>query len=292
MASKIKMDEHSGVIQSYDLKHPRTRVLYAVIIFLCFLIAFFALAPLVWVILNGFKDIKEFSSEISFLPKSWNLSRYAETWSDLKFYKYYINSLVSVAGSVLCAVIFNGLIAYVISKIRPRGSKFIMNLILWSLMIPGTLNMVPLFVNINRVGLNGSFIPLWLSMGANAFYVTLYKQFFDSLPNALIEAAKIDGCSNLQVFARIVLPLSMSINVVVGMFAITAAWSDFLMPYLLLRGTDFETVMVRLYQFRGSAATDVEVLRAIVFAIIPPIILFSIFQKRITSSIMQSGIKG
>lgn len=285
-------EERGGVIQSYDLKQVHVKIIYFIIILFCLLIAFISLAPFLWVILTSFKDIQEFASESSFFPKSWDLSKYIITWNDLKFYKYYINSLIYVAGSVVCAVIFNGILAYVLSKLKPRGSKFILNLVLWSLMIPGTLSMVPLFVNINRIGLNGSFIPLWLGMGANAFYVILYKQFFDTLPTALIEAAWLDGCTNLQVFTKIVLPLSMSINVVIGMFAITAAWSDFLMPYLLLRGTGLETVMVRLFQFRGSAATDVEVLRSIVFAIIPPIILFAIFQKKITTSIMQSGIKG
>lgn len=292
LKNQMRTTEHSGVIQSYDLKRGPVKILYFCIIVLCLLIAFISLAPFLWVILTGFKDIQEFASESTFLPKSWDLSKYIETWNDLKFYKYYLNSLIYVAGSVVCAVIFNGILAYVLSKLKPRGSKIILNMVLWSLMIPGTLSMVPLFVNINRIGLNGSFLPLWLGMGANAFYVILYKQFFDTLPNALIEAAWIDGCTNLQVFIKIVLPLSMSINVVIGMFAITAAWSDFLMPYLLLRGTGLETVMVRLFQFRGSAATDVEVLRSIVFAIIPPIILFGIFQKQITASIMQSGIKG
>ena len=151
---------------------------------------------------------------------------------------------------------------------------------------------VPLFVNITRLHLNGSFIPLWLSAGANAFYVVLFKEFFDALPKSVIEAAKIDGCSNLGIFFRIVMPLSKPITTVIAMYALNAAWSDFLLPSLLLNNTGLETVMVRLFQFKDAMGSQVDVLRAIVFAIIPPVILFTIFQKRIIEGSNFSGVKG
>ncbi len=163
---------------------------------------------------------------------------------------------------------------------------------MWGLLIPATTSIVPLFMNITRLHLSGSFIPLWLSIGANAFYVILFKNFFDTLPQSLIEAAKIDGCTDFTIFRRIAVPLSKAIIMVVVMYAINAAWSDFLLPYLTLKNSGLETVMVRLFQFRGSRANDVEILRGIVFAIIPPIILFSIFQRQITQVTIQSGIKG
>ena len=120
----------------------------------------------------------------------------------------------------------------------------------------------------------------------------LLKQFFESMPQELIEAARLDGCSYLKTFARVVLPLSKSIVMVVVIFAINAAWSDFLLPYLVLNGSGKETVMVRLFMFRTSNATDVEVLRAVAFSIIPPIILFTLFQKQITEGAAAGAIKG
>ena len=103
-------------------------------------------------------------------------------------------------------------------------------------MIPATTSVVALFVNINRIGLNKSFIPLWLAYGANAFWVVLFKEFFEGLPPELIEAARLDGCNVVQVFYKIVLPLSKPIIMVIVIFAVTAAWSDFLLPYLILNG--------------------------------------------------------
>jgi multiple sugar transport system permease protein len=130
-------------------------------------------------------------------------------------------------------------------------------------------------------------------MGANAFYTILFKNFFDTLPKSLIEAAKIDGASDFRVFSLIAVPLSKAIVMVVILYAVNAAWSDFLLPFLLLQNTPLETVMVKLFSWmRGSKFNDVEMLRAIVFAIIPPITLFIIFQRQITQVTIQSGIKG
>lgn len=289
----VKLSEKSnGVIRQFDLKRRSVRAGYYLLILLVFIMVFIALAPIIWIFLSGFKTLGEFVNESTILPRVYDFRRYIETWEALKFGKYYLNSLYSVTGSVVCAVIGNGLLAYSISKVKPKGWKLIYGLIMWSLMIPNTVGIVPLFVNINKIGLQGTFLPLWLSIGANAFFVILYKNFFDSIPQSLIEAARIDGCSELGIFFRIVLPLSAPINTVVSIFAINAAWSDFLLPYLVLNNTGRETVMVRLFQFRTSVATDVDVIRAIVFSIIPPVILFGIFQKYIMEGVTQTGIKG
>jgi multiple sugar transport system permease protein len=251
-----------------------------------------SIAPLIWLVLSGFKDIREFVREPSILPKTFNAGNYLRTWNDLRFIRYFRNSLISVTGSVACAVFFNGLLGYALSKIRPAGSKIVYVLVMWGLLIPATTSIVPLFINISKLRLTGSFVPLWLSIGANAFYVVLFKNFFDELPQSLIEAAKIDGAKDFTIFSKIAIPLSQAIIMVIVMYSINAAWSDFLLPYLTLKNSGLDTVMVRLFQFRGSRANDVEILRAIVFAVLPPIALFFIFQKHITQVSLQSGIKG
>jgi ABC-type sugar transport system, permease component len=281
-----------GVIRGLDFGRPSVKAAYALIYTVCALILLLGVAPMVWVILSGFKTIKEFVMSPNVIPVSFDLAKYEGTWTSLKFARYYVNSLWSVLGSVVCAVLFNGLLGYALSKIRPAGWKLVYGLVMAALLIPATTSIVPLFMNITRLHLNGGFLPLWLSIGANAFYVVLFKSFFDSLPNSLIEAAKIDGCSELRVFRSIALPLSRAIVMVVAIYAINAAWSDFLLPYLVLNQSGLETAMVRLFQFRNGKTSDVDILRAIVFVIIPPIILFLAFQKQITQVTVQSGIKG
>ncbi|MDR0374188.1 MAG: carbohydrate ABC transporter permease [Treponema sp.] len=292
MKKTKKAVDNNGIIRDFDFKQRSVRVFYAILYGIGIIIAFVGIAPLIWVVFSGFKDIREFVRDAKILPSKFNLDVYSTTWKQLGFVRYYVNSLVSVVGSVVCAVFFNGLLGYALSKIKPAGSKVVYMLVMWGLLIPTTTSVVPLFINITRIRLTGSFIPLWLSMGASAFYVILFKNFFDELPASLIEAAKIDGAKDFAIFTKIAVPLSQAIIMVVVMYAINAAWSDFLLPYLVLNGSSFETVMVRLFQFKNGKSNDVEILRAVVFALIPPIVLFFIFQKQITQVALQSGIKG
>lgn len=285
-------NKDNGIITRSDFKRPGVKILYIVMFLICVIMAVASIAPPVWVFLSSFKDIKEFTLQPTLFPQVFDFNKFIKTWNDLKFYKYYLNSFYSVAGSAICAVVFNGLLAYAISIIKPKGSKVIYALVLGSLMIPATTSMVPLFMNINKLGLSGTFYPLWFSIGANAFYVVLYKQFFDTLPRSVIEAAKLDGCNSLQIFTRIVMPLSKPITIVVIMYAVNAAWSDFLLLYLVLNNSGLETVMVRLFQFRNGKTSDVDIIRAIVFAIIPPIILFRAFLKQIAQNSIHAGTKG
>jgi multiple sugar transport system permease protein len=292
MKRKSDANANNGIIRTLDLKQTYVRWLYAVILLVGTVVAFVGIAPLIWVILAGFKDIREFSRETTILPRTFDFSVYVKTWTQLHFARNYLNSLISVLGSVVSAVFFNGMLGYTISKVKPAGSKIVLMMVMWCLLIPGATSVVPLFINISKLGLTGTFVPLWLSIGANAFYVVLFKNFFDELPQSLIEAAKIDGATNFTIFARIAVPLSKAIIMVIVMYSINAAWSDFLLPYLVLSNTNLETVMVRLFKFRGTRTSDVDVIRSLVFASVPPIVLFFIFQRQITQVTIQSGIKG
>ena len=289
--SKFFLKEN-GIITQSDLKSTKVKIFYIVIFIICIIVTLLSIAPPIWIFLQSFKNIKEFTLTRSILPKTFDFRKFVQTWNELKFYKYYINSFYSVTGSVICAVVFNGLLAYSISIVKPKGSKIVYSLVISSLMIPAATSIVPLFVNITKIHLNGSFYPLWFSMGANAFFVVLFKEFFDTLPKSVIEAAKIDGCSNLGIFFKLIMPLSKPITMVISMYALNAAWSDFLLPNLLLANTGLETVMVRLFQFKDATGSQVDVLRAIVFAIIPPVILFALFQKWIIQGSNFSGDKG
>jgi multiple sugar transport system permease protein len=289
----MKSVQRTGVIRDYDMHSPSVRIGYGVILLLCVLMVILAVFPLVWVMLAGFKDLKEFVSSTSIFPRSFSPQPFATTWNQLGIAKNYLNSLLFVAGSVVCALIFNGLLGYGIGILKPKGSGTVRRLVMLSLLMPPTISIVPLFMNIQKLSLGNSFVPLWLSFGANAMYVILFVQFFETLPSSIIEAGRIDGCSPLQVFCRIVLPLSRPICVVVAIFALNAAWSDFLLPYLLLRGSSLQTVMVRLFEFSTQqTVNEDDMMRSVVFAMIPPIILFFIFQKQLTENAVSVGIKG
>lgn len=285
-------EKKDGAIRGFDVHSKRVKVLCIIIMIICLVIAAICFFPAIWVFLAGFKNIKEFRTNSSLLPASFNISVFKETWDKLQFGSAYLHSFIMVIGAVICSVTFNGLLAYGLAILRPRGHKVIMALVMWSLLIPSTTSIVALVLNIGHLGLKNSFLPLWLAYGANAFYVVLFKQFFEGIDKELIEAAKLDGCGVLKMFSRIMLPLSKSIIVVVTIFAITASWSDFLLPYLVLNGSGKETVMVQLYRFQTARTTDVDMVRAIFFSIIPPTILFCIFQRQITDGAAVGAVKG
>lgn len=298
----MKKSLYVGAVRPYDLRSPRVKAGYALMTVFCVFAVLMSVMPVLWVLLSGFKELKEFNRgvkgadnryHLQLLPAAFTLDGYLDTWSQMKYVRYYLNSLAVVVGSVACAVLFNGLFAYGLSRLKPRGWKVAYGLVMGTLMVPATTAIVPLFINITRLGLGGSYIPLWLAMGASAFYVVLFKNFYDTMPDSLLEAARLDGCDNWRLFFKIILPLSMPINIVIMIYAVNAAWSDFLLPYLVLGGTKLETVMVRLFTYRTSdRVNNMDIIRAIVFSIIPPIVLFIAFQRQITQNVISAGIKG
>ena len=233
------------------------------------------------------------------IPRSFHPEKLWETWEMLNFGQAYINTVIVLCGSLVMSLVCNGMMGYVLSRLRPRGYKLVLSLVLWTLMLPQSVSQVPLFKNflslpILGINITESYLPMWLLAGANAFYVLIFKSFFDSIPQSLIEAARLDGCTNLGIFFRVMLPLSKPVLMVIAIFTINASWSDFFWPYLVLGSrSELYTVMVKIFYMAGSSgySEDIQVV-ALIFTIIPPTILFLFFQRYIMSGFTLSGIKG
>ncbi|MCL2188245.1 MAG: carbohydrate ABC transporter permease [Defluviitaleaceae bacterium] len=283
----------TGIIRDYDASRLSVKIALVIVYILCGLIVLVAMFPIYWVIMAGFMNLREFMSSTNIHPEAFELARYTQTWRQLGIMRNYLNSLYLILGSVFFALVSNGLLAYGLSILKPKGWGIIHKLVMVSLLIPTTLALVPLFMSLTRFGLVGFFTPLWMAAGANAFYVVVFRQFFLSLPSSLIDAGRIDGCTQMGIFMRIVMPLSKPICVVITIFTVNGAWSDFLLPFLVLRGTPWQTVMVRLFEFSTQQTINHDdLMRAVVFSMIPPIILFFFFQKKLTENIVSVGIKG
>jgi len=283
----------TGIIRDFDKKTTGIKVTVFFVYIVCAIVVVLALFPIYWVIMAGFKDLREFMSSTLIHPYAFDFTRYTTTWNQLNIIQNYLNSFYAIIGSVVSALVFNGLLAYGLAILKPKGYKIVHNMVLVSLLIPATIALVPLFINIQRFNMGGFFTPLWLAAGANAINVVLFRQFFLSIPGSIIEAARMDGCSQLKVFSKIVMPLSKPICVVVTIFTVNGVWSDFLLPFLVLGVGQWQTVMVRLFVFSTQQTiNNDDLMRAVVFSMVPPIILFFIFQKKLTENIVTSGIKG
>lgn len=293
-----KLSEKTGGILNFtDYKKRSARAAYVIIIALLVLAVLAAVTPPLWLFVSSFKEAGELTSvPYHLLPEKFDLGKIAEVWNMIHFGKYFLNTLLVVAGAVISAVLFNGILAYALSVVKPLGYKLVYGMVLAGYMIPAITSIVPLYKMIVKLNLIDSYIPLALVFGANAFYLIMFKNYFDSLPSALFDAAKVDGCNKVRMFLAIVLPLSRPIVGVVSIFVMTAAWSDFLLPYLVLQQDKNMTIMVKIYDLQSTMGTVTgfgpdKLLMVLTISILPQILLFILFQKQITGTGVSAGIK-
>ncbi len=296
-AARTFNGKKDGILVWSDYRHPKARLAYSFDIFFLLLFTFFALAPILWLFITSFKSTNELHAvPYHFWPNEFNLGKIVDVWNESSIERNFLNSAIVVLGSAVSAILFNGILAYAVSILKPKGYQIVYALVMLSFMIPSAANMVPLFKEISDFGLIDNFLPLCLAAGANAYYFVLFKTYFDSLPKELFEAARIDGAGDIRVFFSIVAPLSRPIMGVVAIFASTAAWSDFLLPSLVLQNDAMKTVMVRIYSFQSTISTmpnfgPDKLLMLLVISIVPLVFFFAIFQRQITSTSTTSGIK-
>jgi multiple sugar transport system permease protein len=296
-AAKKLRNKKAGILTWIDYRYPWAHAVYTFIIVILVFFAILAVAPVLWLFISSFKNPAElYQVPYVFWPKDFNFNKIIEVWNYINFGTYFLNSTIVALGAVICAIVFNGFLAYVLEIVRPWGHKVIFGLILLSYMIPTATNIVPLFKQIAALNLIDSYIPLWFVFGANTFYLVMFKSYFASIPKPLFEAARMDGANDIQIFTNILVPLARPIIGVVAIFAFTASWSDFLLPYLTLQKESMQTIMVKIYSIQSTMATSSDfgpdkLLMLLVISIIPQIIIFALFQKQITGTNTNSGIK-
>ena len=291
--------ERNGLISNINYKKTSNKVIYWTMIALLILVAVICILPVVWVLVSSLKSLDEFYSVPPTLwPKSFHFEAIPELFRQYDFIKLYWNTIKLCAGSIVFSIVINGFMGYSLSKLHVKGGAIVFSIVLATYMIPTTVCMAPVYKNITSfpvLGINliNTNWPMWLMAGANAYFVILYKSFFDSLPSSLLEAAKLDGCGDFGTFIHVVAPLSKPIIATTAIMSFSGAWGDFFWPYMVLKDVDVQTIMVKIYAMQGNTSIGINtLLLAITFSIIPPAIVFVIFQKKIMNGFTMSGIKG
>lgn len=286
-----------GIITALDFKQPKTKFLYYLILTFVVFVCLICVVPIIWLFVSCLKDIDEFLAvPPTFWPKEIHPEKILEVWNDLEFGTYFINTGIMIVGSLIGTIFLNGLAGFALSRLKPLGSSILFALIMWTMMMPQTLNLVPLFKNfldftIFHFNLTDTQWPMWIVSVANCMNILMFKNFFDTIPSTYVEAARIDGATDLSIFARIILPLSRPIIAVIALRVAIANWDMFLWPYLMLKSTDRYTVSVMLYYMKSTFAVDKQVMAAF-FSIVPPLIIFILFQKQIVHNDNSAGVKG
>ncbi|USX48869.1 carbohydrate ABC transporter permease [Lentzea sp. HUAS12] len=250
------------------------------------------LLPLVWVLLGAFKPPAELAQQPpTILPRTWEPGAYVEAWNYMELGKFFLNTLVVALGAwaVQMAVIVPA--AYALSKLRPIFGGAIMGLMLATLMLPSTAVLVPVYLTLTDLDLLNNPAGIWLPAAANALNVYLLKRFFDQIPEELLEAARIDGAGTWTTLVRIVLPISRPILAVVSIFAVVAAWKDFIWPLLVFPDPAKQTLSVALQRFAPDTPINL-LLAGLVLASLPMVALFLAFQRHILAGLTAGGVKG
>jgi multiple sugar transport system permease protein len=250
------------------------------------------LLPLVWVLLGAFKPPAELAQQPpTILPETWEPGAYVDAWNYMDLGRFFLNTFVVAIGAwaVQMAVIVPA--AYALSKLRPWGGNVVMGLMLATLMLPSTAVLVPVYLTLTDLGLLNNPAGIWLPAAANALNVYLLKRFFDQIPEELLEAARIDGANTWTTLTRIVLPISRPILAVVSIFAVVAAWKDFIWPLLVFPDPAKQTLSVALQRFAPDTPINL-LLAGLVLASLPMVALFLAFQRHILAGLTAGGVKG
>lgn len=282
------------------LRRPSGCMIYWGVFALLLVFTLVALGPVYWMFSGGLKSsIEIFRTPPTFWPVYAEWGNYIQAWNVLHFPLYFSNTLILAAGAVILQIVVSATAAFALSKLRPFGSKTIQFCFFCTLMVPPVAYLIPQFVNISdlplvHISLFNSWAGVWLPEAANAFNILLLKSFFDGIPGELTEAARLDGANSLQLFSRVILPLSRPVLAVVTIFTVIASWKDFLWPLLVLSDDHLQPLMVALYHLAGaSEGLPFNYLMAgLALASIPPMVLFLVFQRQIIRGINLSGIKG
>lgn len=252
------------------------------------------LMPFIWMLLGSFKTQGEILRDPSgFLPAEPTMGNYAAWFRDLGIGKFFVNSLIVAVFTVLGNLLFCSMVGYALAKLDFPGKRFLFILVMVTLMVPGVVTFVPLFVMVSKLGLVNTYPALFLPFLASPLGVFLMRQFIKGIPDSLIEAARIDGAGEIRIFTRVVMPLCGPPLATLSIITFLGSWNNFLWPLVAAQSEDRYTLPVALSLFStGQNATDYGLLLAGSVLVITPIVaLFIAMQRFFIQSIAATGIK-
>ena len=250
--------------------------------------------PFFWMISTSLKpDAEILRVPPTLLPIQWNSGFYQELLQDTVFLRFFLNSLIVAATGTVIST-FNSLIAgFVFAKFRFRGRNILFFLILVTIMVPFQCYMIPLYVLAVRFSLVDTYVGLIFPIIVSSFGIFFMRQNIQTIPDSLLEAAKIDGASVWGTFLRIITPLSVSAIVILAIFQFMIAWGDFIWPLVITNSQKMFVLELGLSRFIGEFSVDYGMIMAgATLAILPVVVVFLIFRRYVIEGMTLSGIKG
>jgi len=253
------------------------------------------LMPFFWMVSTSLKDeVGLFSIPPDWIPNKFKWSNYAAAVQSFPFLRYTLNTTFLTAVTMLGSVLSSSVVAYAFARLRFPGRSFWFVLLLATMMLPAQVTMIPMFVMFKELGWINTYLPLTVPFFfGGAFYIFLLRQFFLTIPRELSEAAKIDGCPEFFIYARIFLPLSKPALATLAIFTFMGTWNDFLGPLIYLNDDDLFTLALGLRSFQMQHGTRWNVMMAAsIIVMMPTIVLFFTCQRYFIEGITLTGVKG
>ena len=263
-----------------------------------FLIAFGAtfILPLIWMVRSSFMETGQlFEMPPVWIPDPLTANSYIEAVTITPFLRYALNTIIVLVANTFGILLTGSLSAFGFSRTRWKSREAVFVIILTSMMLPGAVTLIPQFIAWYKMGFYNTLVPLIVPsfFGGGAFNIFLFRQFFMTIPSELDEAAIMDGASYFRIYSSIIIPLSKSVLIVVGIFAFMAYWNDFFNPLIYLNDQEKFTLAIGLQQLQGQYTSRWNVIMAASTIVVAPcIFVFIIGQKFLIEGIVMTGIKG
>ena len=258
------------------------------------LLAVISLAPLLWMVSVSFMPTGEAASfPPPLLPSAVTADNYHALFSRTGMGRNFINSLLVAGAITLGSLLVNTLAGYAFAKLRFRGRERMFQLLLAALVVPAQVAMLPLFLLMKQLGLVNTYGGVVIPALASVFGIFLVRQYARSIPDELLEAARIDGAGEWRIFFSIVLPMLKPVLVTLAIFSFMAAWNDFMWPPIVLTDQEHYTLPVALATLSREHIMDVEMMMAgAVVTVIPVLLLFLLLQRYYIQGLLLGSVKG
>jgi ABC-type glycerol-3-phosphate transport system permease component len=285
----------SGKKDSNDV-YARNKSVVVVSRIFTFLFAVTILFPLVFIILVSFKDNQEFYSNIWGLPKIWRLSNYSYAWNTGNIGKYTLNSIIVSLSAVLASVVLSAFAGYALSKMHIPKAKSIISILMGFNFIPSVAVFIPLYMQLINMKLNKTLLMLILpyTVWQIPFSIYIFKNFYDSIPKQLLDAARVDGSNEVGTFIRIILPIGRPAVATVMVFNFINIWGEYIWASIASSSsTKIQTLPVGLLYFRGEYGIQWGPFAAAIIIIILPLMLIFIYlQRYFIQGLTAGAVKG
>ena len=282
-----------------DVRSNKTAGVQVAKFFIYLVMVFFtvmALYPLLWLVMSSFKTTQEFQLESKLaLPKVWWWRNYVDAWVRGNFAILFTNSILYTAVSTIAIVFFSCMAGFALSKIKNRATPFIYKSFVIGILITLQCIMVPLFLmscwtNLynTRLGVLICYIGIGMPMG-----IYLSTEYIRSIPDSLIESAKIDGAKYFQIFFQIIFQMSKPVATTLAILTITGTWNEFMLINILASSETIKSLPVGIQKFSGALASDYgKQFAALVIGVIPMLAFYMSFRKQITKGVAAGAVKG